>query len=99
FDLAMDHIVLRSKHDPNIRLRIDYPMFDLLAQASQGIPVIVLENNLTRRIWQFMELLVDVDSNEDYESEIQIFDLTTGEKLDIRIDNESVQYVDIEDVK
>jgi energy-coupling factor transporter ATP-binding protein EcfA2 len=97
FDLAVDHALLRLREDPKIRLRIDYALFELLSQAVQGVPVIALDNHLTRRIWQFMEPLVDTDQLREYEVEIKLSNLTTGEILKVELDNERKQYIRIEE--
>lgn len=99
FDLAIDHALFRLRDDPKVRLRIDYDMFELLSQADQGIPVISLESDLTRRLWQFMEQLVQPDLHEKHEVDFQIFDLTTGEQLAIEIDTDQYQYLQIREEK
>ena len=96
FDLAIDHVLVRLKEGASISLRVDYPLFELLAQAEHGIPVIAIENNVTRRIWQFMEQLVEpAASSTEYSAEIRVLDLTTGEHLNVSVDKERLQYIEI----
>ena len=47
FELAQDHALLRLKDFPQARLRVDFSMFELLAQAEQGVPVLSLDNKAT----------------------------------------------------
>lgn len=95
FDLAVDHVVLRLRDKPTVRLKIDYYMFELLTQAKKGLPVISMDNNLTRRIWQFMELLVDPNASKQDEVTIKLYDLTTGERISVNLDTERRQYLEI----
>jgi len=96
FELALDHVLLRLKGEPAAKLRIDFALFELLAQAERGVPVIAIDNDLTRRLWQFMEQLTEpIDVEETPEVEVAIFDLTSGDKLLVKVDIENLQYLEL----
>lgn len=97
FDLAQDHALLRLKERPQAKLKIDFPMFELLAKANRGVPVMSLENDETRRIWQFMEQLSEkLDFEDSPEVQITIFDAITHQKLNVVTDFELKKYLSIE---
>jgi hypothetical protein len=96
FDLALDHVLLRLKDRPQAKLKIDFPMFDLLEKASRGLPVLSLDNDETRRIWQFMEQISEkIDLEENQEVEVTIFDAVTRQKMNVVVDMEFKKYLSI----
>lgn len=95
FELKKDHVVLRLRSNPSARLRVDYPIFHLLAQADRGVPVQYLEGDANRRLWQFMELLSEpIDTRDDVP--VLIFDPVGGEQIRVTVDPIARQYVSIE---
>jgi hypothetical protein len=97
FDLAQDHTLLRLKERPQAKLKIDFPMFELLAKANRGVPVMSLESDATRRIWQFMEQLSErLDFEDNPEVEITIFDAVTHQKINVVTDLELKKYLVID---
>jgi hypothetical protein len=103
FDLADDHRVLRLKGKPQASLRIDYSLFRLLHLAEQGLPVLLLQPEAARPIWQFMEHLTDWQAQQatidDGEMEATIFYPTSGERLTVRVDLEANKYLSISRVQ
>lgn len=96
FDLADDHRVLRLKGKPQASLRIDFALFRLLHQAELGLPVLLLQPEATRRIWQFLEQLTDQEMAFDEETVVQILDPVTGERFTVTVDVHSNRYLAIE---
>lgn len=95
FDLAQDHILLQLRNSHQARLRVDFSIFELLAQSERGVPVLSLDNDATRRLWQFMEKLA-IDSKQLMaEAKVVIFNTATGEKLDVMVDLMEKQYLEI----
>lgn len=97
FDLAQDHVLFRLKDLPQAKLRVDFPIFELLAQAERGVPVLSLANDATRRLWQFMEKLTKPLGSSSNDSDVKIVVLNTvsGEKLNVTIDPIEKQYLEI----
>jgi len=99
FDLAQDHVLLCLKSRNNAKLRVDFNLFELLAKADRGFPVMSLEHEATRRLWQFMEKLTDLENEFLDEMEISIFDPTSGDHLKVSVDRENKQYLTIDRVR
>ncbi|HOX41230.1 MAG TPA: DUF4338 domain-containing protein [bacterium] len=96
FNLPKDHILLRLKSNKRATLRIDFGLFEMLSQAENGIPLLFLENELTRRVWQFMEQLsepIDIERND--EVAVRLLDPVSNEILTVSIDTERKQYISI----
>ncbi len=74
FELPDDHRLLRLRTNPRAQLRIDFALFRLLHQAEQGLPALLLQPDLTRRIWQFLEQLTDRARPQDRDVTVQILD-------------------------
>lgn len=97
FDYAKDHVVLRLRRNKEAKLRIDYSVFELLAKAERGIPVLSLEGDISRRMWQFMEKLIKpLDAEEDPEVTFTILDTSTGERISVSSDLELKQFLEID---
>jgi hypothetical protein len=99
FDLAQNHVLLSLKNRKQAKLRVDFNLFELLAKADRGLPVMSLEHEATRRLWQFMEKLTDFRNEYLDEMEISIFDPTSGDHLKISVDRENKQYLAIDRVR
>jgi hypothetical protein len=91
FTPRIDHVLFRLKDKPTVALKIDYGMFEVLANAKRGVPMMYLESSLTRRIWQFIENL-DREAKRD-EVSITIYDTQTKEKCVIEVDKRAKQYI------
>ncbi|MFZ2424077.1 MAG: Druantia anti-phage system protein DruA [Anaerolineae bacterium] len=96
FDLADDHRVLRLKGKPQASLRLDFALFRLLHQAELGLPILLLQPEATRRVWQFLEQLTDQEMALDEETVVQILDPVTGERFNVTVDVKSSRYLAIE---
>jgi len=94
FEIPIDHLQLRLKASPALRLVIDYDLFGLLCQAAAGVPVLSLRSHLTRRLWQFMEQLAAEHSVGTHdECDVTVRDIRTGRQATVTIDQERRQYV------
>jgi hypothetical protein len=96
YDVPDNHRLLRLRANPQAQLRIDYDLFRLLHQAEQGLPALLLQPDLTRRIWQFLEQLTDRARPQDRDVNISILDTATGEQLMVTVDTEEKAYVTIQ---
>lgn len=96
FDLADDHRLLRLRGRPQASLRIDYTLFRLLHQAERGVPVLLLQPEATRRVWQFLELLTDSSISFDEETKVHVLDPARGERFTVTVDVQSSKYLVIE---
>lgn len=94
FELAQNHLLLIHKQDSSARLRVDFPLFEVLQKAKRGIPVLTMENDITRRIWQFMEKL-SLPSTQALEHRIVVLDATSGEKHEVVVDALDKRYLEI----
>lgn len=98
FEITEDHVLLRLKSDHTAHLRIDFPLFVLLQQAQQGLPILSLGNELTRRLWQFMERLAGQRTDgPDGEAEVVIRDVHTSTCMRVTVDLEHNKYLAIEE--
>ena len=93
FTLAIDHALLRLKNLPQVNLRIDFPLFELLSQAERGLPVLSLDSDITRRLWQFMENLTRAYQQD--EARISLLDPVNREKLTVTVDTVDKRYLAI----
>src|SRR5260370_41835946 len=95
FGMITDHVLLRLKNQ-GVKLKIDFPLYQLLAKAERGIPIMSLEGDTTRRLWEFMENLFDSSSEaEDEEKQVLILDPVDGEKETLTIDMVEKKYLSI----
>lgn len=94
FDLAQDHARLRLRANPAVSLRIDYPLFEMLAQAERGLPMMALDTDLTRRLWQFVEQLSEPDEQD--EAHITVLDSISGERMRVTVDALAKSYLSVE---
>jgi len=100
FDLPLDHIVLRLKSRPTAKLRIDFSLFQLLLRAERGLPVLFLQPEIARRIWQFMEQLAHEQSNllsnhDNEEVVVQVIDPALHQRLLVTLDLTENRYLRI----
>lgn len=96
FELTENHILLRLKRHHAASLRVDFALFHLLQQAERGVPVLSLEGDVVRRLWQFMEQLYDPAKEEAIdEVKVVLLDRTSGEQLTIIIDPQDKRYLSI----
>jgi hypothetical protein len=96
FDLAQDHFMLRLRSNPQVRLRVDFSLYELLAKAERGVPVMSLEGDASRRLWQFMENLSSPsESSNDAEIHVILLDSTTSERLSLIVDVDERKYLTV----
>jgi hypothetical protein len=93
FDLSDNHRVIRLRARVEAQLKIDFQLFEMLANAERGVPIMSVNTQLTRRLWQFMEQLSDpLDQDE---ASITIFDPVTSDKITVAVDIISRQYLTV----
>lgn len=98
FNLAEDHVLFRLTAQPHVRLRVDFPLFELLLQAEAGVPALSLEGDATRRLWRFMEelsLSAREQENQDSEVPITLLNRATQERMVVTVDVAEGRYVAI----
>jgi len=94
FDLARDHVLFRLRNRHMAKLRLDFPMFQLLAQAERGVPVLFLDNDASRRLWTFMEMLSEsINWNDDVT--VTVMDPSSKRQLTVTVDGEARKYLEI----
>ncbi|MBP2018538.1 hypothetical protein J2Z79_001953 [Symbiobacterium terraclitae] len=95
FELARDHVLLRLRANPQAQLRVDFEMFHLLAQVERGVPVLYLESDASRRLWQFMELLSEaIDPTDDVT--VVLLDPVGGDQVRVTVDPQARTYLSVE---
>jgi len=103
YDLAADHVLLRlkstSQASRRAHLRIDYHLFQVLLQAERGLPMLLLQPPIARRIWQFLEQAAPTQkrSDEDTEKRVDVIDPTLNERLTVTFDIQdgAEQYISV----
>ena len=95
FDMASDHVLLRLKSRPEINLRIDFALFHTLRQAERGVPVLSLEGDTVRRLWQFIEQLAEPPKDQPDEITVVLLDLESAEQMNVTIDPHTKRYLSI----
>jgi len=95
FRLKEDHVLLRLKNRPMASLRIDFDLFRLTKLADRGVPVLSLEGETMRRLWQFMEHLYKPATDGTDEVSIVLLDPSTGEQLTVAVDPQDGRYLSI----
>lgn len=95
FRLQEDHVVLRLKNRAMARLRIDFDLFRLTRLADRGVPVLSLEGDTMRRVWQFMEQLYRPAADVADEVKIVLLDPSTSEQLIVAVDPQDGRYLSI----
>lgn len=96
FDSPDDHRLLMLKDNRQASLRVDLALFRLLHRAERGLPVLLLQPEASRRIWQFLERLTDAKAVSDDEILVQILDPVTGERFNVTVDVQVGRYLQID---
>ena len=98
FESNEDHVLLRLKSRPQVSLKIDYELYEVLSMAHRGVPVMIaMDSDLTRRIWTFMDNLWEAEEDgAQLEPVIALRDSGTGETLRVQVDVEEGRYLSIE---
>jgi hypothetical protein len=99
FEIIEDHLILRLKNRKRASLRVDFSLFEMLLQAERGVPMLSLDNELTRRVWQFMEQLAEpINIEEQDEVQVTILDPTINERMTITVDTPNKKYITVRKV-
>lgn len=95
-DIRVNYIRLQRKDTPSIFLRVDLEMFRLLVEAERGVPMLFIENEVTKRVWRFIEQLQANDFAHDEELTITLLDIEEKKELSVTIDMEDKRYISID---
>ena len=95
FDFAQEYAIFRLRDRHSIKLKVDFLLFQLLLQSECGVPVVSLEGDANRRLWQFMEHLSDGAHIDMSETTVTISDSTTSEQITITVNAEIGKYISI----
>ena len=92
-DASINYVIFYQKEHPEIALKVDFPMYQLLQKANRGVPLLFLEQHLSSKVWRFMDQLHNLaDIDDDYE--ISLLDLHTKKTItvEIEIDEDMAKY-------
>jgi hypothetical protein len=89
---SVNHIRLQRKEMPSVFLRIDLEMYRLLMETERGVPMLIIENDITKRIWRFVEQLQKNDDTPDDELTITLLDVDEKREYTVIIDREEKHY-------
>jgi len=74
--MVQNYIRLEKKKNPDVFLKIDFSMYSLLLEAERGVPVLLMESDIVKKIWRFVEQLQDTsDLDEDDDVTISLLDI------------------------
>ena len=71
-------------------------MYSLLLEAERGVPVLLMESDIVKKVWRFVEQLQDnseMDADDDVV--ISLFDVQGKKEVSVVIDRESKRYTSI----
>lgn len=92
----VNYIRLQRKDMPWVFLRVDLEMYRLLMETERGVPMLIIENNVTKRIWRFVEQLQKFDDMSNEELTITLLDVDEKREYIVQIDREENRYQSIE---
>lgn len=88
-----NYVRFEKKDSPNIFLKIDFTMYSLLLDAERGVPVLLLESDIVKRVWRFIEQLQstsDVENDDDVN--MMLLDIQGKREISVVIDREYKRY-------
>lgn len=93
---SVNDVRLQRKDMPSVFLRVDLEMYRLLMETERGVPMLIIENDVTKRIWRFVEQLQKHDDTSDDELIITLLDVDEKREYVVQIDREENRYQSIE---
>lgn len=93
---CVNYVRLQRKDRPSIFLRIDFEIYRLLMETERGVPMLIIENDVTKRIWRFVEQLQTHNDASDDELTITLLDVDEKREFVVLIDREENRYQSIE---
>jgi len=94
--MVPNYIRLEKKDNSDVFLKVDFEMYNLLLEAERGVPVLLMESDLVKKIWRFVEQLQDTrDLDNDDDICISLFDIQGKKEVSVMIDRESKRYCSI----
>jgi energy-coupling factor transporter ATP-binding protein EcfA2 len=95
-DTKFSYLRLQKKDTPNIFLTVDYELFCLLLNAEHGVPMLLIKDNeITKRVWKFIEKLQQSDLEDNSELTLTLLDIDDKRELSVKIDREDKKYLSI----
>jgi hypothetical protein len=95
-DTKFSYLRLQKKGTPSIFLTVDYELFCLLLNAERGVPMLLIkENEITKRVWKFIEKLQQSDLGDNNELTLTLLDIDDKRELSVKIDREDKKYLSI----
>ena len=93
-DASVNYVTFYEKRHPDISLKVDFPMYVLLQKAERGVPLLFLEQNLSSKVWRFMDQLHSLSSKIEDNYSVSLLDLHTKKTVtvEIEIDEELAKY-------
>lgn len=94
--MVQNYIRLEKRDNPDVFLKIDFAMYSLLLEAERGVPVLLMESDIVKKVWRFVEQLQDnseMDADDDVV--ISLFDVQGKKEVSVVIDRESKRYTSI----
>ena len=93
--MIQKYVRLEKKDSVNIFLKIDFEMYLLLSEAERGVPVLVLESDLVKKVWRFIEQLQSFNGIEEDIVNINLLDIQNKKRIDVMIDREDKKYLSV----
>jgi hypothetical protein len=94
--INVNYARLQRKDMPSVFLRVDFEMYRLLMETERGVPMLIIENDVTKRIWRFVEQLQKFGDEPDDELTITLLDVDEKREYVVQIDREENRYQSIE---
>lgn len=93
---SVNYVRLQRKDNLSVYLHVDLEMFRLLMEADRGVPMLIIENDVTKRIWRFVEQLQKLGDTTDDELTITLLDVDEKREYVVQIDRDEHCYQSIE---
>lgn len=98
--MVQNFVRLEKKGNPDVFMKIDYSMYSLLLEAERGVPVLLMESDIVKKVWRFVEQLQDTsDLDEEDDVCISLFDVQGKKEVTVTIDRDSKRYTRIDVMK
>lgn len=94
--MVRNYIRLEKKDNPDVFLKVDFTMYKLLLDAERAVPVLLMESDIVKKVWRFVEQLQDASDLDDDDVTISLFDVQGKREVSVIIDRESRRYTNID---
>ncbi len=94
--MVQNYVRLEKKGAPDVFLKVDFDMYNLLLEAERGVPVLLMESDTVKKVWRFIEQLQNADDIDDEDDiTISLFDVQGKREVKVVVDRESKRYSSI----